>query len=813
MILMGEVIEKLDSMDERLRVDQRCRNIEQEWYENKQILFDMSRDASKNNFIELLVTINTTPQPHQRFPENPDFNELRHKIKDVLLKLAIRAEQMSKDLSQLMNDAVRKVTLEDMMNMMTEMMKMNQTDQKEMMNATTQSLQNAVDEEIEGSHTNISIDGYVDDAQCEYKVVPMDEDMSTNDHFQEQSCVMSTDGHINFAKDVADEEIKDSHTNISTDGYVVNAQFEYKVVPIDEDMSTNDHFQEQSWDLKPKPKKKPKKAKFKSLKKGSLTSGLKPVKEESQAEPMNIDDEDITGMEFVSPNSSMQKKRKSKATTDGEEKRLKKSKKSKRDPPDIYASDLESNALVVQYEHAESKTCESLADFEPKTAGRGKMGGKISIIPMPVKRIWTIKPEKMRKGNHWSKDCIPSADFWLAQEDAILCAVVHEYGPNWSLVSDILNSMTAGGSYRGRYRHPVHCCERFRELFQKNVLSMDNANNEKTITPGSGKALLKVTEDNIRMLLDVASEQANRELLLQKHFFALLSSAWKVASHVDRRQNPSPTCNGLYFDQSLFTSIGQPSQNSLKKSSERVPFANLVQSKKLVAAALDDSATGQVNDKVILPNQGEGMPMSADRLDITLEFPKEESDVLALFPSVINLSIHGTEPTPSLSKQTGGDDFKIGLLIAENRFREATRICEEDVSGWASSAFPTSDARSRPGSRIQSSGKQKSSISDSAKPSRSKSKRASIDASEMHHHQADSIFQSVPLLKDLRFDLAPFTTDEIGLTAVDTLFPFDLNVESSWEMEGVGMIPHDYVTGLISDLDDCTTFPEYTDIR
>jgi len=59
----------------------------------------------------------------------------------VLLKLAIRTEQMSEDLSQLMNDAVRKVTLEDMMNMMIKMMKMNQTDQKEMMNAATQSLQ------------------------------------------------------------------------------------------------------------------------------------------------------------------------------------------------------------------------------------------------------------------------------------------------------------------------------------------------------------------------------------------------------------------------------------------------------------------------------------------------------------------------------------------------------------------------------------------------------------------------------------------------------------------------------------------------
>jgi len=225
MILMGEVIEKLESMDERLRVDQRCRDIEQEWYENKQILSDMLRDASKNNFIELLVTVNTTPQPHQRFPENPDFNALRHEIKDVLLKLAIRAEQMSEDLSQLMNDAVRKVTLEDMMNMMIEMMKMNQTDQKEMMNAATQSLQSQSEKSIaESHHIDISTDGY--------------NDCHSN---------MSTDGHI---KDVAevDEEIKDSHTNIFTDGYVDDAPCEYKVVPVDDVMSTNDHFQEQSYE-------------------------------------------------------------------------------------------------------------------------------------------------------------------------------------------------------------------------------------------------------------------------------------------------------------------------------------------------------------------------------------------------------------------------------------------------------------------------------------------------------------------------------------------------------------------------------------
>jgi len=51
---------------------------------------------------------------------------------------------------------------------------------------------------------------------------------------------MSTNGHL---KDVAevDEEIEDSHTNISTDGYVDNAQCEYKVLSID------DIFEEQSY--------------------------------------------------------------------------------------------------------------------------------------------------------------------------------------------------------------------------------------------------------------------------------------------------------------------------------------------------------------------------------------------------------------------------------------------------------------------------------------------------------------------------------------------------------------------------------------
>lgn len=563
---------------------------------------------------------------------------------------------------------------------------------------------------------------------------------------------------------------------------------------------------------KPKPKKKPKKTKFKSLKKGSLTSGVRTVKDELRAVPMVIDDDDVvTSPDFVSPSSSMHKKRKkSRLTADGEEeKRSKKSKKSKRDLIDIYDSDLESNSLDMQDEHAESDPYKSLVVSEQKTVGRSRMGGKITITPMPVKRVFIIKSEKLKKGNIWYKDCIPSADFWLPQEDAILCAVVHEYGPNWSFVSEMLYSMTAGGAYRGRFRHPVHCCERFRELFQKYVLfSMDNANHEKINSTASGKAL-KVTEDNIRILLDVASEQANRELLLQKHFFALLSSVWKVGSRVDRRQNPPATCNGLYFDQSFFTSIGQHSQNPPIKPYERMTFANSAKSKKLIAAALDDMRSRPENDNIFLSNQGEDMPVSADQVDITLEFPKEESDSLSSFPSVIKLSIKGDEAPPSL-KHTRDDHLKLCYSAAENRFRDITKACEEDSSGWASSPFPTNDARSRPGSKIQSSGKQRSSISDITKLSRSKTKRASVDSNEMHRHQAE-LLPPVPSLQELTLDLPSSTMDEFGFN-MDNNFTFDLNEESSLERENFGVVPHDYVAELIPGLDDCIAFSEYTDI-
>jgi len=254
--------------------------------------------------------------------------------------------------------------------------------------------------------------------------------------------------------------------------------------------------------LKPK-KKKQKKAKFKSLKKESIASASKTLKEEEIIELEFSDNEDISQEAAASQEVMLQRKRKKDETTStaNEESITKsKSKKSKKTALVTTLPLIESNSLSVLHDSKDLRACEDGGiDQELKGTNRGKSGGKISIGTMPMKRVYTIKPEKLKKrGSMWSNDCLPSPDFWLPQEDAVLCALVHEYGPNWSLVSDTLYGMTAGGLYRGRFRHPAVCCERFRELVQKYVHAVaETLNNEKASTTAPAKGLLKVTEVRI----------------------------------------------------------------------------------------------------------------------------------------------------------------------------------------------------------------------------------------------------------------------------------------------------------------------------
>ncbi|KAI5593489.1 hypothetical protein BDE02_03G017100 [Populus trichocarpa] len=581
---------------------------------------------------------------------------------------------------------------------------------------------------------------------------------------------------------------------------------------------------------KSKSKKKPKKTKFKSLKKESLTSELKHMKVEASIETLSADDEedddddddviypdDGTYSDTTSPYSSVQRKRKkAELAIDIDKKRSRKNSKKFKKAPETCSFDVDSDLSGKQHGRSmELKPYEVVSDLEQKPAGRSKMGGKISISTMPVKRVLMIKPEKLKKGNVWSRDCVPPPDSWLPQEDAILCAVVHEYGPHWSLVSETLYGMAAGGFYRGRYRHPVHCCERFRELIHRYVLSSPEypINNEKMSNMVSGKALLKVTEDNIRMLLNVAAEQPDHELLLQKHFTALLSAVWRVNSRAERQQNLSSSRNALYNHGRVFnSSVNQLPSNSSKESAKRMKFTNLGHSSKLLADALHDASSRRPDDRVSYSNLSEVAPAIGEQLEITLEFQKEEDDSLIQFPPIISLSIPSSAPLTSVNKDRAeAHHLRASTSIAENRFRDAARACVEGDLGWVSSSAPANDFKLRLPSKTQSLGKHKLSVSESTKPPRSKMKKTLIEHSQGHLF-AEPVSQPLPVLSsrdpNLRFDLPPIAIqddkDEYSISCIEK--------ELSAEMGTWDAVAHDYVLGFTSGLDDFLSLPEFTDI-
>lgn len=567
---------------------------------------------------------------------------------------------------------------------------------------------------------------------------------------------------------------------------------------------------------KPKSKKKPKKAKFKSLKKGALASESKAIKEELSTEPMSIDDEVITSSERISLHSSTEKKRKAASDSNF----TKKSKKVKKTPSELSPSVLDFNLFSKQQdEPKDSKLCGSFLDVELKPISRSKMGGKISITAMPVKRVLNIRPEKVKKkGNIWSKDCFPSPDSWLPAEDAVLCAVVHEYGSHWSLVSEVLYGMTAGGYHRGIFRHPVHCCERFRELFQRYVLSAaDNFQNEKINNTGSGKALLKVTEENIRMLLDVASELPDNEPLVQKHFFALLSSVWRVTSRNGCRHSNSTSQAGVHpAGRFLPSGENHTFKNSTTETSVKMNFTNLTLSSKLVAAALYDADATQRHDRNSVFNSVDEDSAGADLLGITLELPGEGDLSTFPFPSIISMSICGPDPQPSTDMSTGSsNNLRSSLSTAESRFRDASRTSVEGCLAWASSAFSTGDVKSRIPLKSQSLGKHKLPLSDSMKPVKSKVRKIITESSDAHYLIDDPVFQQimmVPKDSNLRFDMTSSSIPDAGINDFESILTFDMDDHPTLDLGSSDVVPHHYVPGLIAGLEDCSLLLEITDI-
>ncbi|KAG0455303.1 hypothetical protein HPP92_024595 [Vanilla planifolia] len=545
---------------------------------------------------------------------------------------------------------------------------------------------------------------------------------------------------------------------------------------------------------KPKSKKK-KKTKFKSLKKGRLASEAEFLLDEQPVDLLSDDERNVSSdiISAASPLHPFALKKRKKAAVVADEKDLQNPKKPRKAPGNKFIG--ESNSLVTQIQESrELKFGDGANTFDDKSANRSKMGGKVSITVMPLKRIMVVKPEKFkRKGHVWSKDYFPPTDSWSTQEDAVLCAVVHEYGTNWSLASDVIYSVSCGGFYRGLFRHPVHCCERFRELFFKYVQSTtDNSNSEKNFATGSGKSLLKVTEEHVHYLLNITSDIPNNELLLQKHFVAILSSVWRKKCRLERCPTILSSQSGSYIN---FSSYSSMRKTGVDQPKER-------HNKKLVMTALNDLDVRQLER--IKASSMQDAPVEIDQLELTLDLSSAKTAYFDnTFPSTVNVSLQVIEQQKSAEQHGSSFLSESSCRIAEDRFRQTSEIClEGECSGWVTIGFPSCYAsRSRCAGKSQSHGKLKFfsepwRFSKSRVPRTMDSQEESALATKFHLSSANHIIE---------FD---------NLALVDLNYGNDdpFNTPTLEDMQTLGCVPHEYDPDFLKDLQDLDSDIDITDI-
>lgn len=174
------------------------------------------------------------------------------------------------------------------------------------------------------------------------------------------------------------------------------------------------------------------------------------------------------------------------------------------------------------------------------------------------------------------------------------------------------------------------------------------------------------------MLLDVASELPDNEPLVQKHFFALLSSVWKVTTRNGLRRQSNSTSQTCVYPRGRFLHSGANHnfKNSTVETSVKKNFSNHSLSSKLVAAALYDADATTSHDRNSVFSSMDEDSAGADLVGITLEFPGVDDDSTTSFPSIINMSVGGEYPQAPPDKSTGSsNNIRPSFTMAENRFR------------------------------------------------------------------------------------------------------------------------------------------------
>jgi hypothetical protein len=157
------------------------------------------------------------------------------------------------------------------------------------------------------------------------------------------------------------------------------------------------------------------------------------------------------------------------------------------------------------------------------------------------------------------------------------------------------------------------------------------------------------------MLVNVTSQLPNSELLLQKHFMAVLSSVW--------RSKCCDSCRIRTYSSALCMC-------SAKKTgaSESWSMANFGPSFNLVDKALSDA---QVKcTRMLIPPTTRNQEQRRNHLELELNFLADRHSCDEDFPSVVNVSILEPEPFKQPS-ETVDPSLHSGLscTLAENRLR------------------------------------------------------------------------------------------------------------------------------------------------
>lgn len=176
-------------------------------------------------------------------------------------------------------------------------------------------------------------------------------------------------------------------------------------------------------------------------------------------------------------------------------------------------------------------------------------------------------------------------------------------------------------------------------------------------------------QENIRVLLDVAAEQPDREYLIQKHFTALLSSVWRARIRGNRCLDNSLSRNGFYSGGRYFTTGNHITRYLGRETTGKLKFGNTGHNCKLLAAALNDAGCMRTDDKKSHSYNGERASVTTEQLELTLEF-QGENDLNVSFPSSINLTVSDSVYLPLINLDAcESSDARRLTEVAEIRFR------------------------------------------------------------------------------------------------------------------------------------------------